>query len=274
MFTLCSQEKVQEPMELVAVDVDSQFLRDAPETNENISVVTKRKYRVPFPVEYVNTKEIPKDINRFLTKMYPNMLHVARDRLRKRGSWLEAEDLVQDFVSYFLSLGEKGIPRWGEYDAISYPDNTYLWWVLMHLDYFIRRIAGQDYMYRHCLVSYETYFGGEGEDTLGFETLDLEASVTCETESTTSKLSGDMYSLALLKQIESHLEMLGKTIPYSNRKFESQARNLFVSRLQGTTDAAIASSLGVSSTAVGLWYTKLKKVLACFLEEDQTNFDF
>jgi hypothetical protein len=235
---------------------------------------SEKNYRVPFPEEYTNSKEIPGDINAFLTKMYPNMLCVARDKLRKWGLWDETEEVVQDFVRYFLSEGDNGIAVWKRYDAVTYPENNYLWWFLMHLNYFVRGYASRNYTHRHRLVSYETYFGEDSPLSLDGVDLDTGCVSPDNWSPRVVKIDEDVYSLTLLRQIESHLNMLGKTIPYSNRKFESQACNLFVSRLHGTTDAVIAENLGVSANAVSLWFVKLKKVLASFLEENQTDFDF
>lgn len=212
-----------------------------------------RKFSREVP-EHLKGHSIPESINDFLTGLKPNLSTFIEAHIRKTGS--DADEVLSNFVVYFLSNCGDGYPRYLRYDPVKYPDQPYYRYTISLLRYFcLNYQTEQAKLSRLMGIS-----DGEEEIQPGQISADT---LFYEVDVSDTEMQEELY----LKEIGEFLSHYSQQF-HPKLSFETYAPQVYAMKLAGYENKEIGENIGVSSSTIVQWVVRLQNLLKAFLAKE------
>jgi len=229
------REPAKERKILVFRKKKPEFIEPSPIESENSSV--------KIPTKYLESYEVPRDVNKYIEELLPNM-RIALFRAGKENK----EWIIGEFVIYLLGTTKQGTPRYKIYDPIKHPNIPYYKWFLSQLKYFLMQDFRQKELERAKRpLEYREEFSKD-------EDMKAAYAPRYETESVFDKAYINLLP-EYLQALEAQSKERGKD------SFEAHAYELYQAKILGEKQQVFAARLGISAATASHWVSKLEKVV-------------
>jgi hypothetical protein len=226
--------------------------------------IEKPAFRVPVP-EDLKFFHWPSDINDFITKIRPNLVHYVRLHIKNefRHDTDAPDRIISSFTIYILSNAPSrdNQPRWQLYSREKFPDQPYYKWFISQFGFAVRDYNTQ--MSRERVTEVGLDLSEEQQDDQGrsefgrISVAKLYQLQFLEQRTIDPADSADRAELAediagYLYHYQAHYRAAEET------GWAANCYDLYQAKVAGKSAEEIAKSLKVSRSALGTWYGNLQ----------------
>lgn len=203
-----------------------------------------KKFNKEIP-EHLKFYHLPKDINQFITQIYPNLKFYISTQTHQTQ---DIDEIVNNFIVYMLDKSTQNVARWTRYDSTKYSAMPYYRWFISTLRFF--QLSYHSELVEKATKELSLVDSHSEEAEVGVMSME-----NSEIEYMGSlNMEAELYLSELTRFMDKYSEQ-GST------RFEREASLLFNLLKDGNDAKSISGHLGISPAATGQWIRKMRDLL-------------